>query len=276
MKSNNRIVQCVETRIIYPSCREADRAYGWPNGTTWRIAAHGEEDSAMSKKYRVHFVYIEDRKYSDEFTDTDEKVKQYLSKSFDKSTSIRCVETSQVFVSCVEADKILGYPRGSTNKILKGQVRSKGYTFEKIGSSISAPQLEADVETFRPIPEFPNYEISNFGRVRHIRIQKIKKPCYNSKNDVWFVVIQKDKRPYTRGIRPLYCSAWGIEYVHNEPKSKRKKAKLIECVTDEKLFFSYSQCSSFYKFDYQRFREALHSTPLDEFEYKGKRFKKIN
>lgn len=68
------------------------------------------------------------------------------------------------------------------------------------------------MEVWRPISEYPNYEVSNFGRVRSInhidklnrvREGKILKPCFDSNGNYLHVNLRKDGKQKSTNVHRL-------------------------------------------------------------------------
>lgn len=265
MKTNSKKVKCLETGEIFNSCREADRAFGWKIGTAWHVAA----GKASEKGIHLEFVFYPD---PEEKVYDEELISWMLRSSKWHAQSVKCVETGEIFQSCREADRAFGYLIGTVSRILKGEQNPINYTFEAVDpEKLNLPDPKS--EEFKPIPEFPGYSISNFGRVRN-KTGKIKSNVRQERNycTVYSVVLNQNSRPYTLSIRSLYNSAWNGTPIRALAKKPTGLSRKISCITDDLQFSSFMECAEHYHFDYQRFREALHKSDSREFAYKGLEF----
>jgi hypothetical protein len=61
-------------------------------------------------------------------------------------------------------------------------------------------------EEWRPVKDFPEYEVSNLGRVK--RGDLIMKQRLDSDKQYWIITLRKDKSPFTRRVHRLEAEAF--------------------------------------------------------------------
>lgn len=270
MKTNSKQLINRETGEIFKSCREADRRYGWVNGTAWHIAAGRASDHEV----RLEFVLNTPEADISEY---DATMIEWLYNSKAGVKPLRCIETNQVFDCQRDADRYFNLPTGTVCRIMHGKVANPPYHFEYMNQvELSVPEI-GDEELFKEIPEFSHYSISNFGRVMRNSTGNIKKPvkCNGKTGPYYRVMISTNSMPKMVSLKSLFDSAWrSSKIVFRDHRASRVK-KPIFCITDNKHFDSYMECVSCYQFDYQQFREALHSSSSNRFTFKGYEFERL-
>ena len=83
--------------------------------------------------------------------------------------------------------------------------------------------MESEIEEWRTIEDFPNYEVSNIGRCRRIGSSACLKPL-TTVNGYFLIALYKNGIPIKRGVHRLVASAF-IANPQNKPFVDHKNRK---------------------------------------------------
>ena len=121
-----------------------------------------------------------------EWNTKQENMEHYFKSSKRKTTKIKLtiLETKEekVFNSIGECGKFIGYKHSTISHRLSGKVKDTKYKFEYLKPLLK----DMKGESWKIIPEFPNYKCSNFGRIKNKTNKIMKLVSVNGYNSFQF------------------------------------------------------------------------------------------
>ena len=185
------------------------------------------------------------------------------------------VESGKVFASIKEAARYYGL---NEERVSGKSLPLPGYTFRKAvadTTELRIPQT-CGPEEWKPIPGYEGlYSISNKGRIRSDRFNRIKKPSTNNSNQ-HIIVLSKNSIPHCYTAESLYFLTWMDKPISESNFCIARKYKPIRSIDDNITFNSRKACCEYYSFDYAKFMKAIKAAKTsnsDTFSFKSKNFK---
>lgn len=124
-------------------------------------------------------------------------------------------------------------------------------------------------EVYKPIPEYENYGITDYGEIKNLKHNRLKTTTI-SKRGQEVVVLCKDGLPKTFNVRSLVNLTWkGIPIRKNASTSHCKK---IRCEETGQTFNSHKECCKELNLPYSDFMETVKKKD----EYRGYHFTRLD
>lgn len=176
-----------------------------------------------------------------------------------KPIRVKQISTGEIFTSITEASKKLHHskhwiPSSRDFELLPSEEIDKDRTALRI------PLIEGP-EEFKQIPTFPNYAVSNKGRIKQVKHNRIK-TITTTKAGQHTVMLFKDSQPTLCIAESLFKLVWGEGEFHSSASKFKDKSKRVEWVNTSLIFSSIKECCSHMHVDYAKFMKAKQGLPI--------------